>query len=90
MDDPCGSGWVPDEWWESWEDDVGQHGCEEIPEGWKTIETNIDRIDGYVRMIVTEQATGRVLHAARYAPEVARTMAMILTMNAIKIEDENA
>jgi hypothetical protein len=78
-------GWVPHDEFE-WEDDIDMYGCEEIPEGWKTIETHIDRIDGYVRVVVTDPQ-GRTVFAARYHPDVARIMAQTLTLNALKIED---
>jgi hypothetical protein len=92
MGDSRGAGWVPHEW----EDDVDMYGCEEqpdsdVPQGWKTIEMHIDRIDGYVRIIVTEEQTGRTVFASRYSNEVAMTMAQMLTLNAIKNQDdENA
>lgn len=79
-----GAGWHEHEW----EDEIDMRGLEEIPEGWKMIETYIDRVDGFVRMTVTEG--GRVVYAARYKPEVAYIMAQTLTMNAMRIEDENA
>lgn len=86
MGDSRGAGWVP---YDDWEDEIDIYGCEEIPEGWKTIETHIDRIEGYVRLIVTDQS-GHTLFAGRYAPDVARAMAQLLTLNSIKCEDENA
>lgn len=57
--------------------------------GWKEIETQVDRIDGLVRITMSDQETGRTLYSFRYAPETARMLAQMLTMNSIMIEDES-
>jgi hypothetical protein len=64
------------------------YGCVDKPEGYRTIETFIDRKDGYVRETTVDTTTGRTICAFVYSPEVARIKAQTLTLNAIKIEDE--
>jgi hypothetical protein len=62
-----------------------------VPEvGWREIETQIDRIDGMVRITIYEKETAQTIYSVRYSPDTARLLAQTLTMNSIQIEDENA
>jgi hypothetical protein len=57
-------------------------------EGWRKTEIKIDTVGDHVRITVYTVDDNRAVFSARLPPEVARTLAQILTINSMKAEEK--